>query len=117
MSRKSLKHQALSRAHRAAVEAGTLPEFYAKRDADRAAERALRSAQSEAAKDRPNDRPNPAEPTPANIDVPYVPSAEFQRAYSVPSGPEAAVWDDRGYCRWTLPVCSMGSRPTPPRNF
>jgi hypothetical protein len=44
-------------------------------------------------------------------------SAAFDAAYSGhPITPEAAVWDDRGYCRWLLPTNSMGSRLSHSRN-
>jgi hypothetical protein len=49
-------------------------------------------------------------------DEPYVPSPEFTRSYSRQITLEAAVWDDRGYMRWTLETCTAGSRLAANRN-
>jgi hypothetical protein len=45
---------------------------------------------------------------------PYVPSPEFTRAYGSPSGPEAAVWDERGIMHWGLPVHTITQAPCRP---
>jgi hypothetical protein len=42
----------------------------------------------------------------------------WDRAYGDrPITPEAAVWDDRGYCRWLPETNKMGSRLAHSRNF
>jgi hypothetical protein len=58
-----------------------------------------------------------ATPTPA---APFKsPEREaWDRAYGDrPITPEAAVWDDRGYCRWLPETNKMGSRLSHSRNF
>lgn len=34
------------------------------------------------------------------------PATTFDAAYARSSGPEAALWDDRGIMHWRLPTCS-----------
>jgi hypothetical protein len=53
-------------------------------------------------------RPAPPAPPPPN---------PFDAAYSGhPLTPEAAYWDDRGYMKWQLETCNMGSRLPHSRN-
>jgi hypothetical protein len=97
---KSAKHREIARERHEAIKTGTLPEWCASRKATRAAGAETRETAP---------APTPVTVCTDSYDAPYTPSPEFTRAYSQVQ-PEAAVWDDRGYCRWLLPTCSAGSR-------
>jgi hypothetical protein len=83
-SRKSIKHRALSAAHRAAKEANQLAEFYAMRDAQRGV-------------------------VPASAALPPAPQSPFDNYDSIRT-PEGASWPEDGrhvpYMRWRLPFNS-----------
>jgi hypothetical protein len=119
LASKSAKQQALQRSRQEAIAAGTLNEWYAKRGAERlAAEKLQAAARNATIELRPAPVDVTIESTPAPTvsqllwdDTPYTPSPEFQHAYSGPSVPEAAVWDERGIMHWCLPVHTITHIP------
>jgi hypothetical protein len=89
--RKSAKHRALSAERKVALETGTLPQWYAAREAERA----------------------PPAPPPAPLE-----REAWDRAYGErPLTLDAAYWDDRGYMVWKAPTNQRGSRLAFSRNF